>query len=119
MAEAWTYPPTSFFPPLYNLSMKRSFTDYTDDSNSSGSEKYHRAKISRDGSTDAYTSGSSPATSPVSPAYAASPVHVRPPTTPQRRTLHPTRKYTGSSRISDYELQQKLGEGTFGYVRFR
>lgn len=40
-------------------------------------------------------------------------------TSPRTLTLnhqHPKRTFQGCSRISDYELQGKLGEGTFGYA---
>lgn len=97
--------------------MKRSLTEYTDDSNSSGSERNTRQKISLDGSFETNTTSSSPNTSPTSPGYNASPYRVRTPSTPQRRILTP-RRYLGSSKITDYQLQQKLGEGTFGYEAY-
>lgn len=33
--------------------------------------------------------------------------------------LRPKSSFTGCSRIADYELKGKLGEGTFGYVVLR
>src|ERR1700709_1695894 len=63
----------------------------------------------------------SPAQTSPPPYYSnASPASITsasPQYTPQhRRSPKETRRYVGCSRITDYELEDKLGEGTFGYV---
>ncbi|KAI8140552.1 kinase-like domain-containing protein [Fennellomyces sp. T-0311] len=81
--------------------MKRS---HTDDSNH-GDERYTKVKLS-------HNNGSVGSASPSS--LAASPAYGR--VTPHHHQEKYRRRFVGSSKLSDYKLQQKLGEGTFGEV---
>ncbi|KAI9250540.1 kinase-like domain-containing protein [Phascolomyces articulosus] len=80
--------------------MKRS---HTDDSNHSD-DRYPKVKLSHNGSADS----ASPSSLSASPAYGRF--------TPNYNSQSGRRRFVGSSRITDYQLNQKLGEGTFGEV---
>ena len=81
--------------------MKRS---HTDDSNHSD-DRYPKVKRSHNGSAES----ASPSSLSASPAYGRITPHYHSQSGTKRR-------FIGSSKISDYQLQHKLGEGTFGYV---
>ncbi|KAG2215537.1 hypothetical protein INT45_010723 [Circinella minor] len=81
--------------------MKRS---HTDDSNYSD-DRYPKVKRSHNGSAES----ASPSSLSASPAYGRITPHYHSQSGTKRR-------FIGSSKISDYQLQHKLGEGTFGEV---
>jgi hypothetical protein len=87
------------------FNMKRSATD--DIQSNSQKRALSAAHSPAQMSPPPYYSNASPASiTSASPQY-----------TPQhRRSPRESRKYIGCSRISEYELDDKLGEGTFGYA---
>ncbi|KAI9315011.1 kinase-like domain-containing protein [Dichotomocladium elegans] len=79
--------------------MKRSQTDEIN------GDRYTKSRLRNDGSRDSLSSAGSPVSS-----LSTSPTYSR--YTPK----HSRRKFIGASKISEYQFQQKLGEGTFGEV---
>ncbi|KAI9488922.1 kinase-like domain-containing protein [Zychaea mexicana] len=89
--------------------MKRS---HTDDSAHSD-ERYPKVKVSQNGSSQPTAAAATP-TDTASPAsLSASPAYGR--FTPHYKSQN-GRRFGGSSKITEYQLQHKLGEGTFGEV---